>query len=89
LVPVIKQVAGYWDRQEPIPWVRVNQLPRFVFFSHQVHVNGGQNCEFCHGDVGHMTVAVPVVRMNMGWCLNCHEKQSPDRRLEDCLICHR
>ena len=87
--PVIKQVAGYWDRQEPIPWVRVNQLPRFVFFSHQVHVAAGRNCEECHGDVGHMTVARPVVAMNMGWCLNCHEQQPNAVQLKDCVICHR
>ncbi len=89
LVPVIQQVAGYWDRQEPIPWVRVNQMARFVFFSHEVHVNGGQNCENCHGDVGHMQIARPVVRMNMGWCVNCHQKQPDSARLVDCLICHR
>ena len=25
----IQKVAGYWERQEPIPWGRVNHLPRF------------------------------------------------------------
>jgi len=87
-VPVIQQVAGYWQRQEPIPWVRVNVLPRYVFFSHEVHVNFGINCENCHGDVGHMSVDQQVVTMNMGWCLDCHEKQ-PGRYLTDCAICHR
>jgi hypothetical protein len=88
-VPVIQEVAGYWDRQQPIPWVRVNVMPRFVFFSHQVHINNGVNCETCHGDVGHMTVDKPVVRMNMGWCLDCHEKQPNASQLMDCVICHR
>ncbi len=87
--PVIKEVAAYWDNQQPIPWVRVNVMPRFVFFSHEVHVNGGVNCEACHGDVAHMTVAHPVVRMNMGWCLDCHEKQPNASQLMDCVICHR
>ena len=36
---------GYWARQEPIPWVRVNVLPRYVYFNHEVHVNAGKNCE--------------------------------------------
>ena len=88
-VPVIQEVAAYWDRQQPIPWERVNVLPRFVFFSHEVHVNAGKNCEDCHGDVGHMTVARPVVNMNMGWCLSCHEKQAAGPQLTDCVICHR
>jgi c(7)-type cytochrome triheme protein len=87
--PVIKQVAGYWERQEPIPWVRVNRLPRFVFFSHQVHIAAGRNCEDCHGDVGHMTVDQPVLTMNMGWCLTCHEQQPNAAQLKDCVVCHR
>lgn len=88
--PEIKKVAGYWERGEPIPWVRVNQLPRFVYFSHEVHVvTGGLNCERCHGDVGHMTVAQPVVNMNMGWCLSCHEQQPNAKQLMDCVVCHQ
>lgn len=88
-VPVIKEVLGYWDRQQPIPWVRVNVLPRFVFFSHEVHIHAGRACEDCHGDVGKMTVDKPVVNMNMGWCLNCHQQQPNASRLIECEICHR
>ncbi len=90
-LPVIQQVAGYYARSEPIPWVRVNRLPRFVYFSHEVHVGpGGFNCEGCHGDVGHMTVDVPVVKMNMGWCLSaCHEQQPNAEQLRDCVVCHQ
>jgi hypothetical protein len=88
--PEIKKLANYWERQEPIPWVRVNQLPRFVYFSHRVHiVAAGLNCERCHGDVGHMTVARPVATMDMGWCLGCHEQQPNARQLVDCVVCHQ
>jgi hypothetical protein len=87
--PVIQQVAVYWKNQQPIPWQRVNQLPRFVFFNHSVHVNSGVNCEACHGDVGHMAIAQPVVKMDMGWCLSCHEKQPNAPQLMDCDVCHR
>jgi hypothetical protein len=88
--PVIQQVTAYWDRQEPIPWVRVNHLPRFVYFSHRVHVvGGGFNCERCHGDVGHMTVDQPVVKMDMGWCLSCHEQQPNAAQLRECVVCHQ
>lgn len=87
--PIIQQVTSYWNRQEPIPWARVNQLPRFVYFSHRVHVvAGGLNCERCHGDVGHMTVDQPVVTMDMGWCLSCHEQQTNQQQLRDCVVCH-
>jgi hypothetical protein len=89
-LPEIQKVAGYWERQEPIPWARVNQLPRFVYFSHRVHVVAGKlNCERCHGDVGHMTVAQPVVKMDMGWCLGCHKQQPNAKQLTDCVVCHQ
>ncbi len=87
--PAVQQLAAYWTRQEPVPWVRVNQLPRFVFFSHRVHVAAGLNCERCHGNVGQMTVAQPVVTMDMGWCLSCHEQQPNAEQLKDCVVCHR
>lgn len=88
--PGVQQLAGYWEREEPIPWVRVYQVPRFVFFSHQVHVTaGGLNCERCHGDVGNMVEVYRVVDMNMGWCLNCHNQQPNADQLKDCVVCHR
>lgn len=88
--PEIQKLADYWKRQAPIPWPRVNQLPRFVYFSHEVHVTaGGLNCERCHGDVGHMALAQPVVKMNMGWCLDCHNQQPNADQLKDCSVCHK
>ena len=87
----IRELFGYWERGEPIPWVRVQQQPDFVFFSHRAHLGAGLNCEACHGDVGRMTVARPVVRMDMGWCLKCHLQQPQEKvaRLADCLACHK
>lgn len=88
--PGVQELAGYWERQEPIPWARVYQVPRFVFFSHRVHVTaGGLNCERCHGDVGNMTEVYPVADMNMGWCLRCHNQQPNADQLRDCVVCHR
>lgn len=85
----IQKVKAYWDRLEPIPWVREYRLPRFVYFSHQIHIAQGLNCERCHGDVGHMSIARPVVTINMGWCLDCHETQSNVDQLRDCVVCHQ
>jgi c(7)-type cytochrome triheme protein len=88
--PQVQLLAGYWERQEPIPWARVYRVPRFVFFSHQVHVNAaGLNCERCHGDVGNMVETYAVVDMNMGWCIGCHEQQDRAAQLKDCVVCHR
>ena len=87
----VQALSGYWERGEPIPWNRVNQQPEFVYFSHQAHLGAGVNCETCHGDVGRMTVTRSVVKMDMGWCLDCHLKK-PEKnvvRLADCLTCHK
>ena len=89
--PAVQVLAGYWERGEPIPWTRVNTQPEFVYFSHQAHLRAGENCETCHGNVGNMTVARPVVKMDMGWCLDCHIKQEENKisHLTDCLTCHK
>ena len=86
----IQELAGFWERQQPVPWRRRYELPRFVYFSHRVHVvAAGLNCERCHGDVGRMTVAEPVVDLNMGWCLGCHDQQPNRHQLRDCVVCHQ
>jgi hypothetical protein len=87
----VQALASYWERGEPIPWVRVSRQPEFVYFNHQAHLRAGENCETCHGDVGRMTVTRPIVKMDMGWCLDCHLKQPENMvvRLADCLTCHK
>ncbi len=89
--PTVQQLSDYWEQGEPIPWVRVNAQPEFVFFSHQPHLNASLGCETCHGNVGKMDVARPVVKMDMGWCLECHLDQPEEKvvRLADCMICHK
>lgn len=89
--PAIQQVVGYWERGEPIPWVRVNAQPDFIDFSHQPHLSAGLNCETCHGEVGQMDDARPVGKKDMGWCLDCHLEQPEEEttRLADCLTCHK
>ena len=87
----IQALADYWKRQEPIRWQPVNTMADFVYFSHQPHLGAGLSCEGCHGNVGQMNVARQETNMDMGWCLDCHLKQSQDKtaRLADCLTCHK
>lgn len=85
----VQKLAGYWERQEPVPWVRVNEQPSFVYFNHSSHVASGVTCGACHGDVANMDVVEPVVNMNMGFCLDCHAEQENKDALWDCAVCHR
>lgn len=87
----IQILQGYWDRQEPIPWVAVNDLPDHTYFSHQVHLSARVSCETCHGPVASMARLKPLNTMDMGWCLTCHLDQPEEKvaRLADCLACHQ
>ena len=89
--PEIQKVANYYDSGQPIPWVRLNLQPDFIYFSHQPHLGAGFNCEACHGEVGQMDTIRQVVKMDMGWCLDCHVNQPEEKvaRLADCLACHK
>ncbi len=89
--PEIQQIASYYEGGEPIPWVKINTQPDFIYFNHQPHLGAGLNCEACHGNVGQMDITKQFVKMDMGWCLDCHLKQSEEKvgRLADCLACHK
>lgn len=83
--PEILQVLDYWEREAPIPWIRVHDLPDYVRFSHKAHIRGGIDCAACHGDVAGMDIAVQVESLSMGWCVDCHTARDASR---DCLVCH-
>lgn len=84
----IQKLAGYWERQEPVPWERVHELPSYVQFNHAAHIAGNVGCGSCHGDVANMTTAEQVVEMTMGFCLDCHKEQENKEVLRDCVTCH-
>ncbi len=56
----------------PIGWIRVHDLPDFVYFNHSAHVRRGIGCVSCHGRVDKMEVVSQEQPLTMGWCLNCH-----------------
>ena len=76
--PHIQKLTDYYNRGEPIPWIKVHDLPDHVNFNHKRHVAKGVACETCHGDVKNMAVIRQENHMSMGWCLDCHRgKTSP------------
>ena len=83
--PEIQKVLEYWKTRQPIPWVRIHDLPDYARFSHKRHVLDGIDCAECHGDVGQMEAAVQVESLSMGWCVTCHEERGASL---DCLTCH-
>jgi len=55
-----------------IEWVRVHNLPDFVYFDHRPHVAQSVACETCHGPVQSMERMRQEASLSMGWCLDCH-----------------
>lgn len=84
--PEVRKLRGYWDRESPIAWVKVYDLPDFVYFSHKPHVRKGISCETCHGAVASMDRVRKVVSLDMGWCVSCHQAKQAS---VDCLVCHK
>jgi hypothetical protein len=69
----IAKVIDANEKQVPIEWIRIHDLPDHVFFSHAQHVNAGKlDCMECHGDVARMDVVRQEEDFSMGWCLDCH-----------------
>ena len=71
--PMLEPVHESWRTGEPIAWVRVHDLPDFVYFNHSVHVAQGVGCATCHGRVDEMKLTHKEHTLRMGWCLKCHE----------------
>jgi hypothetical protein len=63
----------------PMEWVKVHDLPDYVYFNHSAHVRRGVGCISCHGRVDRMEEVGQVERLSMGWCLECH--RAPDKHL--------
>lgn len=68
LAPVRESFAS----DEPIRWVRVHDLPDFVYFNHSIHVSKGIGCVSCHGRVDQMPLMRRTASLQMIWCLDCH-----------------
>jgi hypothetical protein len=77
--PLLDVVRNSAATGEPIPWVRVHDLPDFVYFNHAGHIQSGVGCVSCHGRVDRMEVVEQTEKLTMGWCLECH--RDPDARL--------
>jgi hypothetical protein len=70
--PELKALFASAATGDPIKWIKVNDLPDFVFFNHSAHINVGMSCVECHGNVNHMETVYQAKPLNMGWCLECH-----------------
>ena len=70
--PILEPVRASFREDRPLRWIRVHDLPDFVYFNHSVHVKKGMGCETCHGRIDEMPLTMQENSLQMEWCLNCH-----------------
>lgn len=67
--------AVYTGKTSPVKWVRIHNLPDFVYFNHSQHVSvAGIECQKCHGKVEEMEEVRQFAPLTMGWCIDCHRQ---------------
>jgi hypothetical protein len=72
----IEKLKESVQEQRPIHWVKVHNLPDFVYFNHSQHVLSGVICQRCHGPVERMERVQQTAPLSMGWCIECHREQA-------------
>lgn len=75
--PLLEPVRESFRTDRSIEWVRVHDLPDFVYFNHSIHVKKGIACDTCHGRVDQMPLMWREATLQMAWCLECHRE--PER----------
>lgn len=72
----IERLKESVQQNRPIVWVKVHNLPDFVYFNHSQHVLSDVPCQRCHGAIEAMDRVTEVSRLTMGWCLDCHREHA-------------
>ncbi len=81
----IRKLAELEKQSQPLSWTRLYQLPDFVHFSHQRHMNAKVECETCHGPVSDRDSLWQEKDISMGACVDCHKLRKAS---VSCDLCH-
>ena len=81
--PFLEPVRTSFRSDRSIPWVKVHDLPDFVYFNHGAHVQKGIGCVSCHGRVDQMNQVWQATSLQMEWCLDCHRDPARHVRPRD------
>jgi mono/diheme cytochrome c family protein len=73
----------YTGNTQPVKWVRIHNLPDFVYFNHAQHAQVANiECQTCHGPVEEMEIMYQYSPLTMGWCIDCHRESNVDKENE-------
>ncbi|MEK7298995.1 MAG: cytochrome c3 family protein [Candidatus Margulisiibacteriota bacterium] len=70
--PEIQKLYASMEKDRPVEWIKVHNLPDYVYFDHSRHIQSGVGCATCHGRIDQMDVVRQVEPLSMAWCLDCH-----------------
>ncbi len=84
--PEVRKLTALHRREGQLTWVRVYQVPDFVFFSHSRHLKAGEKCATCHGPVEARDILAKEVSTSMTACMNCHAARKTSN---ECFLCHQ
>ena len=73
----------YTGNTKPVKWIRIHNLPDFVYFNHSQHAEVAKiECQTCHGPVEEMEIMYQYSPLTMGWCIDCHKESNVDKSNE-------
>lgn len=77
--PKLSLVRESWEKDTPIPWIRIHKVPDYAYFDHSAHLGfgvgehrGAIGCETCHGRIDTMEIVRQERPLSMQWCVECH-----------------
>jgi hypothetical protein len=83
--PEIKKLAAFADSGRRVPWNRVYMIPDWVRFSHRLHLEKGNTCQECHGQVqDRMALGKETEVTSMAGCMTCHEMKGANNQCDTC-----
>ncbi|WP_341652976.1 c-type cytochrome [Blattabacterium cuenoti] len=85
------ETRKYSKKIHPIQWVRIHNMPDFVYFDHSQHILTGEKsikklkkvnlvCNACHGEVQKMDTVEMSNDFTMEWCISCHKNVEIDKK---------
>ncbi len=81
--PLLQPMRTSFEKGTPLSWIKVHDLPDFVYFNHSAHVNKGVACVTCHGQINEMEEVRQDQPLSMAWCLECHRSPETSLRPRD------
>jgi formate-dependent nitrite reductase cytochrome c552 subunit len=83
--PSIQKLASFAADNKPVPWVRVYQVPDYVYWAHGTHLAANVTCVECHGPVAERDVIAQETNVvTMLGCQTCHDKRQVFTACDSC-----